>query len=282
MLDGSGVNLPSRIGLRTKLMASCALAITAVLVVTSAYQYTARRTEPRPSLGASLDAAAARLSNNLAASVWDLRGDEALVLLNAELASPDVAGIVITAEEDKIFAAVAKRGAAVAEAKDGSEAAWRAALGPRLASRPFEVRRNGRAIAKGEILYPEEAVARRLREQLLGATAQVVLADGVLALVLLYVLSALLFRPLHVAAAEAASVRAAVSRGELGTCADVGRVPQEFRPMLDGLNEVLEAVVAPVRVASRYLDRLSKGEVPPPLREPYQGDFNAIQDALNR
>ena len=37
----------------------------------------------------------------------------------------------------------------------------------------------------------------------------------------------------------------------------------EFRPILDGVNATLDAVVGPLNVAAEYVDRISKGDIPP-------------------
>jgi methyl-accepting chemotaxis protein len=48
------------------------------------------------------------------------------------------------------------------------------------------------------------------------------------------------------------------------------------------MNAVLDAYAAPVRLAAEHLDRLSRGDLPPPIDQEFRGDFNTIKDALNR
>jgi methyl-accepting chemotaxis protein len=48
-----------------------------------------------------------------------------------------------------------------------------------------------------------------------------------------------------------------------------------------GVNAILDAVIAPLHVAARYVDQISKGDMPAPITDTYHGDFNAIKDNLN-
>jgi methyl-accepting chemotaxis protein len=74
--------------------------------------------------------------------------------------------------------------------------------------------------------------------------------------------------------------RAAIA-GTLGTRADASRHQGEYRNVVQGVNATLDAVIGPLNVAARYVDRISKGEVPEPITETYQGDFNTIKNNLN-
>jgi methyl-accepting chemotaxis protein len=43
----------------------------------------------------------------------------------------------------------------------------------------------------------------------------------------------------------------------------------------------LDAVIGPLNVAANYVDRISKGDIPPPITDTYNGDFNTIKHNLN-
>jgi methyl-accepting chemotaxis protein len=75
--------------------------------------------------------------------------------------------------------------------------------------------------------------------------------------------------------AEAASV------GKLAIRADASRHSGDFRKIVAGVNEALDAVVGPLRIAANYVDRISKGDLPPLIIEEYHGDFNEIKISLN-
>jgi len=69
--------------------------------------------------------------------------------------------------------------------------------------------------------------------------------------------------------------------GRLETRADAAEVPPEFRPVVEGLNGMLEAVHHPLNVAARSMDQIARGDVPERIQEPWQGDFGRIRDGVN-
>ena len=75
-------------------------------------------------------------------------------------------------------------------------------------------------------------------------------------------------------------VRAAVD-GKLATRADASRHQGDFRKVVAGVNETLDAVIGPLNVAAEYVDRISKGNIPPRITDSYNGDFNEIKNNLN-
>ena len=52
--------------------------------------------------------------------------------------------------------------------------------------------------------------------------------------------------------------------------------------MVEGINATLDAVVGPLKVAGDYVDRISKGDLPPQITDTYHGDFNVIKQNLNQ
>jgi hypothetical protein len=77
-----------------------------------------------------------------------------------------------------------------------------------------------------------------------------------------------------------ALVEAAVE-GKLSTRADVSKHEGDFRKIVDGINRTLDAVVAPLKVAATYVDRISKGDIPEKITDAYKGDFNELKNNLN-
>jgi methyl-accepting chemotaxis protein len=75
-------------------------------------------------------------------------------------------------------------------------------------------------------------------------------------------------------------VKAAVD-GKLATRADASRHQGDFRKIVAGVNETLDAVIGPLTVAAEYVDRISKGDIPPKITDNYNGDFNEIKNNLN-
>jgi methyl-accepting chemotaxis protein len=69
--------------------------------------------------------------------------------------------------------------------------------------------------------------------------------------------------------------------GKLATRADASRHEGAYRKIIEGVNATLDAVIIPLNVAAKYVDRISKGDMPPKISEEYKGDFNVIKDNLN-
>ena len=80
---------------------------------------------------------------------------------------------------------------------------------------------------------------------------------------------------------DARRLSAAAVAGELSTRADSQRHRGEYRLIIDGFNTTLDAVINPLNVAATYVDRISKGDIPPRITDPYNGDFNTIKHNLN-
>ena len=75
-------------------------------------------------------------------------------------------------------------------------------------------------------------------------------------------------------------VKAAVE-GKLATRADAMKHEGDFRKIVEGVNQTLDAVIGPLNVAAEYVDRISKGDIPPKITDKYNGDFNEIKNNLN-
>lgn len=69
--------------------------------------------------------------------------------------------------------------------------------------------------------------------------------------------------------------------GNLSARANSSKFNYEFKAMLDGINQTLDAVVGPLNVAAKYVADIAQGEVPPRITDNYNGDFNVIKNNLN-
>ena len=76
-------------------------------------------------------------------------------------------------------------------------------------------------------------------------------------------------------------VKAAVE-GKLATRADATKHEGEYREIVEGINQILDSVIGPLNVAAEYVDRISKGDIPPRITDSYNGDFNEIKNNLNQ
>ncbi len=69
--------------------------------------------------------------------------------------------------------------------------------------------------------------------------------------------------------------------GKLDTRADASKHQGDFRKIVAGINDTLDAVIGPLNMAAGYVERISKGDIPPKITDTYNGDFNALKNNLN-
>jgi methyl-accepting chemotaxis protein len=70
--------------------------------------------------------------------------------------------------------------------------------------------------------------------------------------------------------------------GKLATRADASKHEGDFRKIVQGVNDTLDAVIGPLNVAAKYVDEISKGAIPQKITDSYNGDFNTIKNNLNK
>ena len=74
----------------------------------------------------------------------------------------------------------------------------------------------------------------------------------------------------------------AAVEGKLATRADASKHKGDFRKIVQGVNDTLDAIVQPLNVSAEYVDRISKGDTPQLITDEYKGDFNEIKNNLNQ
>ncbi len=80
---------------------------------------------------------------------------------------------------------------------------------------------------------------------------------------------------------DAGMLSDAAIAGKLATRADASKHYGDFRRIVQGVNETLDAVIGPLNVAADYVDKISKGNIPQKITDNYNGDFNTIKGNLN-
>jgi methyl-accepting chemotaxis protein len=63
--------------------------------------------------------------------------------------------------------------------------------------------------------------------------------------------------------ADANMLAKAAVEGKLATRADGSKHQGDYRKIVQGVNDTLDAVIGPLNVAAEYVDRISKGDIPP-------------------
>ena len=70
--------------------------------------------------------------------------------------------------------------------------------------------------------------------------------------------------------------------GTLDVRADINKHSGEYRNVIKGMNDTLDAVTDQLNVAAGYIDRFSKGDIPEKVTRESLGDYNAIKNNLNQ
>jgi methyl-accepting chemotaxis protein len=110
-----------------------------------------------------------------------------------------------------------------------------------------------------------------------------VIAVGIVAMSVLGVfISMNVSRMLRTVIGEASHLSQDAVDGKLQTRANPALVSAEFRPILTGFNATLDAVVNPLGVTARYMNRISQGDIPEKISDEYRGDFNDIKNNVNQ
>jgi methyl-accepting chemotaxis protein len=69
--------------------------------------------------------------------------------------------------------------------------------------------------------------------------------------------------------------------GRLATRADASKHQGDYRRIVEGFNQTLDAVIGPLNMAASCVEQISKGEIPSTIIDEYNGDFNLIKNNLN-
>jgi methyl-accepting chemotaxis protein len=73
----------------------------------------------------------------------------------------------------------------------------------------------------------------------------------------------------------------AAVEGKLDARADASKHLGDYRKIMQGINDTLDAVVGPLNTAASYVDKISKGEIPAKITKEAYGDFNVLKDNIN-
>jgi methyl-accepting chemotaxis protein len=77
------------------------------------------------------------------------------------------------------------------------------------------------------------------------------------------------------------SINRAAVEGRLAVRGTPDRFKGGYRQVVQGLNDTLDAVIEPLKVAAKYVDRIARGDIPPKITNQYNGDFNELRNNLN-
>lgn len=74
----------------------------------------------------------------------------------------------------------------------------------------------------------------------------------------------------------------AALEGKLSTRANPESTNEEFREIIVGINQTIDAIVEPMNLAAEYINQIAKGEIPEKITANYKGDFNTLKNSINQ
>ena len=214
------------------------------------------------------------------------RGEEALrlwsVVKETAKAWRERADLVLQAMEDADRLLDAGKSAEDTDVKSAQQRGWDAFLLERTAIDPVE-----KALRDLQALTGKLTQSSKEQGAAAGARALAGIATGIaIGVVFFIALGAFLGRKIgktvDALGGEARKLREAVAQGKLEVRGDVTVVDGEFRPIIEGINETMDAFAKPIAVTADYVTRISRGDIPEKITDRYEGEFNGIKDALNR
>ncbi len=72
-----------------------------------------------------------------------------------------------------------------------------------------------------------------------------------------------------------------VVSGKLDTRGDVENAEIDFKGIIEETNDLINTFISPINVMAEYVDRISKGDIPPKITDNYKGDFIEVKNNLN-
>lgn len=81
---------------------------------------------------------------------------------------------------------------------------------------------------------------------------------------------------------EMDSLISAIQAGRLDTRGKPENFAGGWCELIKGVNNVIDAFVAPIDMTSEYIERIAEGDIPEKIVEEYNGDFNRIKNNFNQ
>jgi methyl-accepting chemotaxis protein len=80
---------------------------------------------------------------------------------------------------------------------------------------------------------------------------------------------------------ELARLTEASTNGQLSERGKRDQFQGAYADIVRGVNDILDAVIGPLNFSAKYVELISKGDIPPQITDTYHGDFNLIKNNLN-
>ncbi|MDD3350703.1 MAG: HAMP domain-containing protein, partial [Eubacteriales bacterium] len=80
---------------------------------------------------------------------------------------------------------------------------------------------------------------------------------------------------------EADEMTSAAVAGKLGNRGNANDFTGGYQDIIAGFNKTLDAVIDPLNVVADHVSRIGKGDIPQPITDEYQGEFDSLKQNLN-
>lgn len=80
---------------------------------------------------------------------------------------------------------------------------------------------------------------------------------------------------------ETGALTKAAIEGNLNARGNADAFSGGYREIIHGINALMDALVTPLQISAGYMERISKGDIPPLITEEYYGDFDTIKNNTN-
>jgi methyl-accepting chemotaxis protein len=80
---------------------------------------------------------------------------------------------------------------------------------------------------------------------------------------------------------EVTNITKSAEEGKLSNRGNTALFTGVYKSLVEGINNTLDSLVSPLNMASGYIQRISRGDIPEKITEEYKGDFREIRDSLN-
>ena len=181
--------------IRSTFVVICIVSITIILVLFGIFQISARKTELTSRLDYSISATKSRLSLTLPAAIWDFDDASVKSSIQSELREPAFLGIAVLQNDDSksLFAGLIKKDTEFIDFLPS---------GVQKRETQFDIEtpleKDGKTIATLIIRYTTDYIAKDLFNDILSRILQILLIDIALSLVVVFLISALVVKPIQI------------------------------------------------------------------------------------
>lgn len=135
-----------------------------------------------------------------------------------------------------------------------------------------------------EVMVKEETSREKFKATIESLTST--MSNAVMAIVFFIIIISIFFNYnigsiIKSLVSETDKITGSITGGQLNVRGDVQKINFEFQCVIEGINNILNAVVTPLHQAADYIEKISKGEIPKMIEQEYNGDFNQIKNNIN-